>query len=102
MTGSGRELLSPLSFPFRLLALGWTLLLRSPSTSAAERAGLRSRKPRFRRLRLSVLLILLALVSLCEPRVFQWVVRNAIVFEAWRGGGRARVGHVEGSLIEPI
>ena len=53
-------------------------------------------------LRLALLLGILALVSLAEPRVFQFVVRHLVVFDAWRNGGHARVGHVEGSLFEPV
>jgi hypothetical protein len=48
------------------------------------------------------LLGLLAIVSLGVPRVFQCAVRQVIVFEAWRNGGRIRIGSVEGSLFEPI
>ena len=45
---------------------------------------------------------LLALVSLGEPRVFQFVVRHLVVFETWRCGGHASVARVEGSLFEPV
>lgn len=48
------------------------------------------------------LLGILALVSLAEPRVFQFVVRHLVVFEAWRDGGHASVGAVEGSLFDPV
>ncbi len=60
------------------------------------------RKPRFAKLRLTLLLLLLALVSLGEPRVFQFVVRHGVEFEAWRHGGRASVRSVEGSLFETV
>ena len=45
---------------------------------------------------------MLAIVSLAEPRVFQFVVRHLVSFEAWRSGGQACVGRVEGSLFEPV
>ena len=45
---------------------------------------------------------MLALVSLAEPRVFQFVVRHAVPLEAWRNGGHAHVRSVEGSLFEPV
>ncbi len=65
-------------------------------------APFRKKKPRFLKTRLALLLGLLALVSLAEPRVFQFVVRQGVVFEAWRNRGHASVGSVEGSLFEPV
>lgn len=67
-----------------------------------EPAPAKRKKPRFWKLRLLFLLTLLALVSLVEPRIFQFVVRHGIAFEAWRNGGRAHVRSVEGSLFEPV
>ena len=49
-----------------------------------------------------MLLALLALVSLAQPQVFQFVVRHLVVFEAWRAGGHASVARVEGSLFDPV
>ncbi|HZJ15762.1 MAG TPA: hypothetical protein VFD27_11985, partial [Chthoniobacteraceae bacterium] len=76
--------------------------MRPPSTLADQRGSSRAKNSGFRRLRLCLLLGLLAIVSLGVPPIFRWTVRQVIVFEAWRSGGRARIGSVEGSLFEPI
>ena len=51
---------------------------------------------------MTLLLGLLALVSLAEPRVFRFVVRHLVVFETWRCGGHASIARVKGSLFEPV
>lgn len=52
--------------------------------------------------RLAALLLILAVVSLSEPRVLHFVVKQAVEIEAWRCGGAASVGSVEGTIFEPI
>ena len=74
----------------------------SSATPAFDTALFRPKKHRFLGLRLALLLALFAIVSLAEPRVFQFVVRHLVVFETWRSGGYARIDRVEGSLFEPI
>ena len=91
---------SPLPFSFSRATV--RLLLRPTFTVAVQRGSSRAKKSGFRRFRLCLLLGLLAIVSLGEPRIFRWAVRQAIIVEAWRTGGRVRIGSVEGSLFEPI
>ncbi len=92
-----------------LLRAGWLHICPLLSSRADTLANTvydpvprKGRRPRFWKLRLLFLLTLLALVSLVEPRVFQFVVRHGVALEAWRNGGRAHVRSVEGSLFEPV
>ena len=67
-------------------------------TTALPRTG----KPRFYAWRIAFLLLILALVLLAEPRVFQAVLKRVLIFEAWRQGGHARIERVAGSFFEPV
>lgn len=60
------------------------------------------KKSRFRPIRIALLLLLLALASLAEPRVFRAFVGKMIELEAWRSGVGVNVGSVGGSLFEPL
>ncbi len=76
----------------------------SADKSKSKAKAAKSRPPqvrrRFRALRVTLLLILLALASLCIPAVFQFALREAIVFEAFRHGATVEIGDVSGSLFE--
>ncbi len=61
-----------------------------------------TKRHRFRLVRLILLLIITALVSLCEPRIFQLVARKLLGLEAWRNGITLRGAAVESSLFEPF
>ena len=95
----------PLSFSTQRASFR-PLLSTRPTSSAKpvfDPAPFRPKKKhRFLGLRIVLLLGLLGLVSLAEPRVFRFAVRHLVVFEAWRAGGRASVARVEGSLFEPV
>ncbi|MDB6172411.1 MAG: hypothetical protein JWL59_1722 [Chthoniobacteraceae bacterium] len=53
-------------------------------------------------MRLAFLLLILALISLAEPRIFQFVVRQLIAFEAWRSGISIQVSRIDSSVFEPL
>ncbi len=83
------------------------LLSNSTSASTSQRAAAahaaaRLRARRFRPLRLAVLLLLTALLSLLVPDCFRFAVRQFVIFEAWRHGVDAQIGSVGGSLFAPV
>jgi hypothetical protein len=47
-------------------------------------------------------LLILCVVSLAVPAVFQFVVAQALSLEMWRRGGSVAITRVEGSLWEPV
>lgn len=60
-------------------------------------------KPRkSRRLWFAFLLLVLALLSLTEPRVYRFVVRQLITLEAWRNGADVTIRRIDGSIFEPL
>ncbi|MDB6153606.1 MAG: hypothetical protein JWL90_2059 [Chthoniobacteraceae bacterium] len=71
----------------------------SKSTAALKK---RTARRRFRTVRLAFLLLILALISLAEPRIFQFVVRQLIAFEAWRSGISIQVSRIDSSVFEPL
>ena len=94
------------SFLFEIAALDTCPLLSTRADTLANTVfhptPAKRGKPRFWKLRLAFLLASLALISLGEPRVFQFLIRHGVALEAWRNGGRAQVRSVEGSLFEPV
>ncbi|MES2568427.1 MAG: hypothetical protein V4710_00045, partial [Verrucomicrobiota bacterium] len=60
------------------------------------------KRRRFRALRLALLLTILALVSLAEPRIFQFCVSKFITLEAWRNGISVQIGSIDSSIFEPL
>ena len=53
-------------------------------------------------MRLGVILLLLALASLFEPRVFRFVLGGLLKAEAWRSGATVEFQRIEGSFFEPV
>ncbi len=49
-----------------------------------------------------MLVLFLAIISLAEPHVFRAVVKQAMVLEAWRNGISLTIGHLQGSVYEPL
>lgn len=49
-----------------------------------------------------MLLTVIALLSLTDPAVFQFVVKRGIQLEGWRSGVNIRIGSVESTVFEPL
>ncbi len=57
---------------------------------------------RSRWLQFSLLAVVLCLLSLVEPRVFQFAIERLVRVLAWREGAEVRIAAVEGSLWQPV
>ncbi len=81
------------------------VLSNSTSLSTSPPAGTASPRPhphRFRPVRLALLLLVSAVLSLFQPDCFRFAALHFIRFEAWRNDVDVQIGSVGGSLFEPV
>jgi len=78
-----------------------TSLSSTPTRETPAHERSRARR-RLRPLRLILFLLVIAVAALFEPNTFRFLAGQLIRFEAWRSGVTARIGGMDGSLLEPL
>ena len=76
--------------------------MSAAESTSAKASPARPRRRRFGQLRWLALTFPLGLALLFVPAIFQFVLRDVIIFEAWRHSASIHIGDVRGSLFEPI
>lgn len=76
--------------------------MRTSAKSAPARPASPKARRQLRSVRLGVILLLVALASLFEPRVFRFVFGGLLKAEAWRHGATVDFQRIEGSFFEPV